>query len=130
MLQGTEAEEAKIFTDAAFWKSMTFKLSSSNVSPGTYHWGGFGPVVKDGYGVNYAIAKDSLKFSISSWKSASATNSFKFRDVLERSLKDMMLLFPPRCVSFHGLVFIRFRSLRLFHKIRSMGTSMASQARA
>jgi carnitine O-acetyltransferase len=42
-------EEAKsdvgaIFRDPAYMGSMTFELSSSNVSPGDYFYGGFGPV--------------------------------------------------------------------------------------
>ncbi|KND04986.1 uncharacterized protein SPPG_00670 [Spizellomyces punctatus DAOM BR117] len=91
-----EAKKATLFTDPAYIKSMTFRLSSSNMSPGKWFYGGFGPVVSNGYGVNYAIDKDNLKFSISSKKSCKETNSFVFRDALERSLKDMMILFPKR----------------------------------
>jgi carnitine O-acetyltransferase len=63
---------------------------------GTNFWGGFGPVVPDGYGINYAIQKDSLKFSISSKNSCKETQSSAFRDTLDRTLRDMMLLFPKR----------------------------------
>ena len=38
-------EMADIFKDPAYLKSMYFKLSSSNVSPGDLFYGGFGPVV-------------------------------------------------------------------------------------
>lgn len=40
-----EGEKASLFTDPAYLQSMNFKLSSSNVSPGDYFYGGFGPVV-------------------------------------------------------------------------------------
>ncbi len=38
-------ELADIFKDPAYLKSMNFRLSSSNVSPGDRLYGGFGPVV-------------------------------------------------------------------------------------
>lgn len=91
-----EAPKATLFADPAYIKSMTFRLSTSNMSPGRYFYGGFGPVVPNGYGINYAIDKDNLKFSISSKKSCKETNSFTFRDTLLRTLKDMMILFPKR----------------------------------
>jgi hypothetical protein len=75
---------------------MWFRLSTSNMSPGRYFYGGFGPVVPDGYGVNYAIDKDSLKFSISSKRSCPSTSSYKFRERLEQTLIDMFVLFPKR----------------------------------
>ncbi|KAI8820843.1 acyltransferase ChoActase/COT/CPT [Fimicolochytrium jonesii] len=81
---------------AGFWKSQHWKLSTSNMSPGRYFYGGFGTVYPDGYGINYAIDTDTLKFSISAKKSCTTTNPFTFRDTLERTLKDMMILFPKR----------------------------------
>ena len=75
---------------------MSFRLSTSNMSPGRYFYGGFGPVVPDGYGVNYAIDKDNLKFSISSKRSSPGTSSYKFRERLEQTLIDMLVLFPKR----------------------------------
>jgi carnitine O-acetyltransferase len=38
-------EMANVFTDPSYLKSMNFRLSSSNVSPGDRLYGGFGPVV-------------------------------------------------------------------------------------
>ena len=71
----TEEHESitKFFQDVNFTKSNTFILSTSNVSPGTFHYGGFGPVALNGYGVNYSIANDQLKFSISGWQSTTST---------------------------------------------------------
>lgn len=104
MLQSGE-KPPSIFTDPSYLKSMNFKLSSSNVSPGYYLYGGFGPVVPgtsrktcwfdlrlflDGYGVNYAIGKDNLKFSISSRRHSQETCSKSFRKILKESLVDMM----------------------------------------
>nr|KAJ3423289.1 hypothetical protein HK105_006666 [Polyrhizophydium stewartii] len=96
MLRAEDKGKPHMFTDPAYAESMTFRLSTSNMSPGELFYGGFGPVVHDGYGINYAIAKDSLKFSISCKKSSSKTDAFKFRFHLERTLLDMLILFPRR----------------------------------
>ncbi|KAJ3018681.1 UNVERIFIED_CONTAM: hypothetical protein HDU68_011024 [Siphonaria sp. JEL0065] len=68
LIQSPEEQQiATLFTDPAYIKSMYFKLSTSNMSPGTWDtfYGEFGPVVPQNYGLNYAIGKDNLKFSIS-----------------------------------------------------------------
>lgn len=108
MLQPQEMENAALFLDPSYQKSMYFKLSTSNMSPGKWFYGGFGPVVMDGYGVNYAIAQDDLKFSISSkFKNGNpgesegrvneyGTNPYKLRMHLERTLVDLLILFPKR----------------------------------
>jgi carnitine O-acetyltransferase len=88
-----KGEKADVFDDPSYIKSMSFKLSSSNVSPGDYLYGGFGPVLADGYGVNYAIGKEQLKFSISSRRRSNDTCSRSFRKVLEGTLEDLMQLF-------------------------------------
>ncbi|TPX69357.1 hypothetical protein CcCBS67573_g06884 [Chytriomyces confervae] len=88
-----EAKRATLFTDPAYIKSMYFKLSSSNMSPGDAFYGGFGPVVPEGYGVNYAIGKKNLKFSISHKPSCKTTDATKFRETLLRSLVDLQKLF-------------------------------------
>lgn len=95
LLESNNNTPPAIFTDPSFIESMYFKLSTSNVSPGKYHYGGFGPVVPEGYGVNYAIDTDALKFSIS-WWNGHDTNGRGFRKEIERALKDMFLLFPKR----------------------------------
>jgi carnitine O-acetyltransferase len=96
MMKPEEAEEAEIFSDPIFQESTYFKLSTSNMSPGEFFYGGFGPVVPDGYGVNYAIGQDTLKFSISARKAKKVTNCYKLRQSLEKTLKDMLILFPKR----------------------------------
>ncbi|KAK9767662.1 Carnitine O-acetyltransferase mitochondrial [Basidiobolus ranarum] len=84
-----EREAATIFSDPSYIKSMYFKLSTSNMSPGDHFYGGFGAVVPEGYGVNYAIGKNNMKFSISSWRSCKETDSDVFRDTLNSSLTDL-----------------------------------------
>ncbi|KAF9429658.1 Carnitine O-acetyltransferase mitochondrial [Podila epigama] len=84
-----EQKQALIFQDPSYIQSMYFKLSSSNMSPGDHFWGGFGPVVPEGYGINYAIGKENIKFSISSLKSCAETNSSEFRETILGALRDM-----------------------------------------
>ncbi|KAL7750955.1 Carnitine O-acetyltransferase mitochondrial [Sorochytrium milnesiophthora] len=91
MMQQNGEEPHPFFSDPAFALSSRFALSTSNMSPGKYIFGGFGAVVEDGYGVNYAIGDDTLglKFSISSWRSSPATDSKRFREHLSSSLDSM-----------------------------------------
>ncbi|KAI9345268.1 acyltransferase ChoActase/COT/CPT [Obelidium mucronatum] len=88
-----EQKRATLFTDPAYIKSMYFKLSTSNMSPGDSFYGGFGPVVPEGYGINYAIGKDDLKFSISHKPSCPTTSALDFRAALLASLVDLQNLF-------------------------------------
>lgn len=84
----------ELFSDPVFTASRSFGLSTSNMSPGTRFYGGFGPP-SAGFGVNYAIDRDSLRASISGKKSA-GMDVYEFKRTLERSLVDMMILFPKR----------------------------------
>ncbi|KAF9152606.1 hypothetical protein BG015_005003 [Linnemannia schmuckeri] len=84
-----EQKSALIFQDPSYIQSMYFRLSSSNMSPGDNFWGGFGPVVPEGYGINYAIGKENIKFSISSLRSCKETDSREFRESILGALRDM-----------------------------------------
>ncbi|KAG9326474.1 hypothetical protein KVV02_001653 [Mortierella alpina] len=84
-----EQKQALIFQDPSYIQSMYFKLSSSNMSPGDNFWGGFGPVVPEGYGINYAIGKENIKFSISSLRNCKETDSKQFRETILGALRDM-----------------------------------------
>ncbi|KAJ1998705.1 hypothetical protein GGI04_004134 [Coemansia thaxteri] len=84
-----EAERAWLFTDDSYVKSMSFGLSTSNVTPGERFRGGFAPVILDGYGVNYALDKADLKFSVSEWLSSSVTDAPAFRQTLQQTLADL-----------------------------------------
>ena len=68
---------------------MYFKLSSSNLSPGDYFYGGFGAVVPEGYGINYAIGKEGMKFSVCSYKNCKEADSVSFRKTLKNTLDDL-----------------------------------------
>jgi carnitine O-acetyltransferase len=91
-----ERATSLLFTDPSYAKTTHFRLSTSNMSPGTHFWGGFGPVAKDGYGINYAIGGEDLKFSISAKRSCKETSAFELRLALEKTLRDLMILFPKR----------------------------------
>ncbi|KXS16095.1 acyltransferase ChoActase/COT/CPT [Gonapodya prolifera JEL478] len=94
-----ERRQCEIFTDPVFGRSMWFRLSTSNIGPGVDSWGGhggFGPVVNDGYGISYSIGKESIAFNISARKKGGKVDVQKFLQMLDRSLKDMMVLFPKR----------------------------------
>ncbi|KAJ2459214.1 hypothetical protein GGI03_005610, partial [Coemansia sp. RSA 2337] len=84
-----EAERAWLFQDKSYVKSMSFGLSTSNVSPGERFRGGFAPVIKDGYGINYAMDKNDLKFSVSEWLSSPVTDAQAFRQTLYKTLEDL-----------------------------------------
>ncbi|KAJ1824259.1 hypothetical protein GGH91_000824 [Coemansia sp. RSA 2671] len=84
-----EAEQAWLFQDRAYVKSMSFALSTSNVTPGERFRGGFAPVILDGYGINYAMDRNDLKFSVSEWLSSSVTDAPAFRQTLNKTLEDL-----------------------------------------
>lgn len=88
-LSPTELASTPLFTDPAFGKSMNFELSTSSLSPGECYWGGFGAVVKTGYGINYCIGKDGVKFSISSWKDGGTEGSASFGQRVMEAMNDL-----------------------------------------
>ncbi|TPX34563.1 hypothetical protein SmJEL517_g02819 [Synchytrium microbalum] len=91
-----QSSSPPFFSDPAFALTSKYRLSSSNMSPGDWFYGGFGPVYEDGYGINYAIGNDGIKFSISGNLKCRETRVREFRSTLERTLTDMMILFPKR----------------------------------
>ncbi|KAJ1796596.1 hypothetical protein LPJ59_003653 [Coemansia sp. RSA 2399] len=84
-----EAERATLFQDPAYVQSMSFAMSTSNVTPGDRFRGGFAPVIADGYGINYAMDKNDLKFSVSEWLSSPVTDAPAFCDTIFRTLADL-----------------------------------------
>ncbi|KAJ1967965.1 Carnitine O-acetyltransferase mitochondrial [Dispira parvispora] len=85
-----EQTRASLFNDPAYVNSMSFVLSTSNLSPGTYLYGGFAPGVQDGYGSNYAIGKDYIRMSVTTWGGLSKeTDASAFKDAVEQSLDDL-----------------------------------------
>ncbi|KAJ2957227.1 hypothetical protein NQZ79_g7048 [Umbelopsis isabellina] len=89
MMTAEEAANAAIFNDPSYIASMYYKLSTSNTSPGDYSWGGFGPVVPEGYGSNYAIGKERIRLSITNWKTAPEVDSVAFRKTLKTVFNDL-----------------------------------------
>ena len=83
-----ESEEAAFFKDPAYWNSQYWLLSTSNTSPGDFAWGGFGAVVPEGYGINYAIGKERIRMSISSWHHYPQTDSNAFRATVHQILDE------------------------------------------
>ncbi|KAJ2661785.1 hypothetical protein IWW48_002179 [Coemansia sp. RSA 1200] len=84
-----EAARASLFQDPAYAQSMTFGLSTSNVTPGERFRGGFAPVTADGYGVSYAMDKNDIKFSVSEWLDSPVTDAPAFRDTIRSTLADL-----------------------------------------
>lgn len=82
------SEDAGIYQDPAYWASQYWLLSTSNTSPGDWAWGGFGAVVPEGYGINYAIGKERVRMSISSWHPCPDTSSVSFRKTIRQVLDD------------------------------------------
>lgn len=96
MIKSDEERSESPFSDALFKQNNFFGLSTSNVSPGTYYHGGFAPAIEDGYGINYAIEDGQLRFTISCKRDPDGKRrqALRFKSTLERSLRDMRMLFP------------------------------------
>ena len=86
-----EEEGMPALFDDIYWRSLSFDLSSSNVSPGEVYDGlGFGPATDSGYGINYSIAPGNIRFSVSSRKSkARKHDSQSMRDAIIKALRDL-----------------------------------------
>eukprot|EP00003_Mantamonas_plastica_P021380 TRINITY_DN3460_c0_g1_i3.p1 TRINITY_DN3460_c0_g1~~TRINITY_DN3460_c0_g1_i3.p1 ORF type:complete len:179 (-),score=55.07 TRINITY_DN3460_c0_g1_i3:525-1061(-) len=87
-------EEPDLFKDAGFKKMNDWKLSTSQAPANTLSFGGFGPVVDDGYGINYQLHREIMTISVTAKNKCSTTSATKFKDELIRALHDMAKLFP------------------------------------
>ncbi|KAJ2160471.1 hypothetical protein GGF46_002233 [Coemansia sp. RSA 552] len=81
-----EAKKATLFQDPSYVKSMSFALSTSNVTTGDRLRGAFAPVILDGYGVNYALERDHIRFTVTEWISSSATDGTLFSASIRETL--------------------------------------------
>lgn len=88
-LSGDEGAAPSLFTDPGYALSSTFVLSTSNTTPGDQFRGGFAPVTADGYGVNYALDPEDIKFSVSEWKSSGVTDADAFKGTVIQTLNDL-----------------------------------------
>ncbi|KAH7884455.1 acyltransferase ChoActase/COT/CPT [Phlebopus sp. FC_14] len=79
-----------LFDDAVFRRSMEWRLSTSGLSEGWLFRGtGFGSPYEDGYGVNYLIRPNSIKFCIESKHSCPTTSTHAFVAQIVEALRDM-----------------------------------------
>ncbi|KAL5014600.1 hypothetical protein ScPMuIL_008870 [Solemya velum] len=83
-----------IFQDQAYAKINHNILSTSTLASPAVVIGGFGPVVKDGYGIGYAIEDDRIGFNITSYPPD--TNVSGLIDCLAHSLDDLFEIFQGR----------------------------------
>ncbi|KIJ57311.1 hypothetical protein M422DRAFT_63059 [Sphaerobolus stellatus SS14] len=89
-----EDEHATIFEDPLFTTSETWKLSTSGLPNGERFAGtGFGSPYTDGYGVQYLISSDIIKFGVESKHSCITTSTEGFKQALVGSLLDMRNLY-------------------------------------
>ena len=84
-----EKKKAYLFTDPSYIQSMSFALSTSNMSPGDHLYGGFAPVVPNGYGINYALGKSKVKLSVSTWISDKETDGYRLKDSIDQTLVEL-----------------------------------------
>lgn len=94
-----KAESHPLFTDPVIQQSTTFRLSTSGLSDGKWYNGtGFGAAVSDGYGINYCLGPNSIKFGIESKRVDRATSTVGFKHALMSSLHDLQQL----CLNVQG----------------------------
>ncbi|ESP03239.1 hypothetical protein LOTGIDRAFT_137716 [Lottia gigantea] len=84
----------KLHMDSSYNTSTYFKLSTSQVGARFDAVMCFGPVVPDGYGLCYNPQEKQLNFSISAYNNSPETSSIKYKNMLEKSLKDMQKIIP------------------------------------
>ncbi|KIM64248.1 hypothetical protein SCLCIDRAFT_115593 [Scleroderma citrinum Foug A] len=88
--QTTPRESVALFEHPTFWKSQTWRLSTSGLTEGWHFRGtGFGAPFNDGYGINYLIAPTSVRFCIDSKHSCPITSTQSFMTQLTHALRDM-----------------------------------------
>ncbi|KAI0694621.1 acyltransferase ChoActase/COT/CPT [Cytidiella melzeri] len=91
MLQPGETHE--IFQDELYARSQTWKLSTSGLSAGpSFRGTGFGSPEHDGYGINYLVGPDMIKFGIESKHSCPHTSTKEFKHTVASALRDMQKL--------------------------------------
>ncbi|KIK80431.1 hypothetical protein PAXRUDRAFT_833536 [Paxillus rubicundulus Ve08.2h10] len=94
MAQSDSAESfgthVPLFEDAIFKRTQEWRLSTSGLSEGWWFRGtGFGSPYEDGYGINYLIRPNSIKFCIESKHSCPTTSTRAFIDHVVDALRDM-----------------------------------------
>ncbi|KAJ3220396.1 hypothetical protein HDU67_000063 [Dinochytrium kinnereticum] len=95
LVEKNEISSAELFDSKAYKAATRFGLFSSNISPADHFTYGFSPLAKKGYGIAYNLQRDKITATISN-RNSSSTSAYKFKETLERTLKDMTILFPKR----------------------------------
>lgn len=63
-----QMEEPALFRDTMYARMCHFILSTSTLSTDTIVFGGFGPVVDDGFGIGYNVVESKLGAVVASYK--------------------------------------------------------------
>ncbi|KJH52236.1 Choline/Carnitine O-acyltransferase [Dictyocaulus viviparus] len=77
-------ETPLLFEDPGFLRMGHFVLSTSTLSTNTVVFGGFGPVVEDGFGIGYNVSSNEMGAVITSYKKH--RNAKEFSEALWKSL--------------------------------------------
>ncbi|KAG5675716.1 hypothetical protein PVAND_005597 [Polypedilum vanderplanki] len=80
-------DDFDIFKDPAYKRINHYILSTSTLTSNGLLAGGFGPVVKDGYGIGYNIQEELLGCVVSNYKNE--TNSKEFLECLKSAYDDL-----------------------------------------
>lgn len=86
---GALEKEADIFSDEGYLKSGCWRISTSHCGSPSLCLFGFGPVVKNGFGVGYQIFGETISFVITSKISTQFNSSTIFAAQLAASLLHM-----------------------------------------
>jgi len=93
LLRPLSGESSALFEDDLFDRSTQWKLSTSGLSAGLLFKGtGFGTVYEDGYGINYLVAPDMVKFGIESKFSSPLTSTEKFKEAITEVMEEMYFM--------------------------------------
>ncbi|KAI0264463.1 hypothetical protein BC834DRAFT_970789 [Gloeopeniophorella convolvens] len=86
-------EGAALLEDPLFARSQEWKLSTSGLSATSDFRGtGFGAPYHDGYGINYIITPDGIRFSVESKYSCPETDTAAFQRAIATALHDMKVV--------------------------------------
>ncbi|KIJ52558.1 hypothetical protein M422DRAFT_156186 [Sphaerobolus stellatus SS14] len=88
-----EGEKATLFEDPLFGRSETWRLSTSGLYNGERFAGtGFGSPYPDGYGIQYLLNSDNMRFGIDSKHPCPKTSTEGLKAALLESLREMRAL--------------------------------------
>lgn len=85
-----------IFLDETYRIANRFALSTSQIYTKEEMFGGYGPVIPEGYGASYNPRPDSIIFGLSAWHSCARTSTWRFAKSLDYALNAMRRLLSTR----------------------------------